>query len=129
MDININFFENELNKAIGSGIYKVSVQREDEKKANLYIGQSTYMVVRCAEHLYEFGKIPEYFGFSDSMISNRKLTLIFEVIELESDNKKRGEKEKSYIKKFKPLTQSGSSDRMKKIVDKKKALEQFICGS
>ncbi len=64
MEIQIRFFENDIRDAIGGGIYKISVKREDDEKKVLYIGESFSMLTRCATHLYSLSKAPEYFGFT-----------------------------------------------------------------
>jgi hypothetical protein len=37
LEIQIRFFENDIRDAIGGGIYKISVKREDDEKKVLYI--------------------------------------------------------------------------------------------
>ena len=83
-------------------------------------------MVRCALHLYELNKKPEYFGFTDTTIDDPSITLKFKLIE-ENDNKAlRRKRETELIKERKPLSQSGIADRQKNIEDKIEALTQFL---
>lgn len=131
MEIQIRFFENDIRDAIGGGIYKISVKREDDEKKVLYIGESFSMLTRCAAHLYSLSKAPKYFGFTNFTIAERSTTLIIEVIEKETNVILRKQKEKEYINQFDPISQSGISDRMKTVEEKIAALESFLnprCG-
>ena len=123
----ISFFENQLAEAIGAGIYQISV-RKDQKQAVLYIGESCYMLKRCAEHLYELQKAPEYFGFTADTINTPGLTLIFEIAEAEQEQGLRKKKQYDRIKNMNPmpLSQSGKSDDQKEIPDKIAAMNQFL---
>lgn len=52
MKIKVKFFEKDFISAIGAGIYRVSLVL-GEKKSVLYIGESVFVLVRCATHLFE----------------------------------------------------------------------------
>ena len=69
MKINFSFFDNQLINAIGAGIYKIFICKGEREKV-LYIGESVFVLVRCAQHLFELNKKPEYFGFTDKTINN-----------------------------------------------------------
>lgn len=126
MKIKVRFFDNEIIKAIGNGIYKISVQRKDNKSKLLYVGESYSMIVRCAEHLYQLNKNPNYFGFTDKTIEQDDIVLIIEVHKEETSRSLRKKEEKKYIKENNPISQSGRSDRMKPIKEKIIALNNFL---
>ena len=84
------------------------------------------MLIRCATHLYSLSISPEYFGFTDETIECTDITIIIEVLEVDKDKQSRKQKEKQYIKDFKPITQNGISDRMKSIEEKIAALEEYL---
>lgn len=117
--IKISLFQKERrldSQAIGAGVYIVELLKDDNplSSASLYIGESVYMVKRCGEHLYDVFKDSKYFGLTDDNLSDEKLGLCFRVLEYLPDNvtkEERKEKEKGYIKKYKPLTQSPNSDQ------------------
>ncbi|MFA8438215.1 hypothetical protein [Pueribacillus sp. YX66] len=123
--IKINFFNNDLIKAIGSGVYEIVISKDGDSKV-LYVGESVFVLVRCASHLYELKKSPEYFGFTNKTICDESITLEFRLIGNEKSKKDRKIKELDYIKKNSPLIQSGISDRMKKIEDKIESLTDFL---
>lgn len=127
MKMKISFFENQLAEAIGAGVYQISV-RKDQKQAVLYIGESCYMLKRCAEHLYALRTNPEYFGFTADTINTPGLTLIFEIAEAEQEQRLRKKKQYDRIKNMNPLplSQSGKSDDQKEIPDKIAAMNQFL---
>lgn len=119
-NIKISFFQKDGkmdNRAIGAGVYMVELLKDDEPLNSampLYIGQSVYMVKRCGEHLYDFIKNPKYFGLTDDNLVDEKLGLYFRVLESLPDvteEKLRREREKDYIEKYRPLTQSPDSDK------------------
>jgi len=115
----VNFFQKDGHmdiKSIGAGVYIIELSRVDYPLVEplpLYIGQSVYMAKRCGEHLYEFIKEPEYFGLKTEDLANDMLVLTIRVLEPFPDgiSEKLYEKEKKLIKKYKPRTQSYSSDR------------------
>ena len=59
MNIKINFFKEKFLDAIGPGIYEIKVIYSD-KEETLYIGESIFVLVRCAIHLYEL-KLDSYY--------------------------------------------------------------------
>ena len=48
----IDFFSSNFIEAIGAGVYKVSVINANGDIAPLYIGESVFVLVRCATHLF-----------------------------------------------------------------------------
>lgn len=125
MKITVSFFENDFNMAIGAGIYRVSVILGDKTSA-LYIGESVFVLVRCATHLFELKRNPEYWGFDKEKLENEHVVLRFELIEPCADMEKRKKREKILISTEKPIMQNGISDRMKSIDEKLKSLEAFF---
>lgn len=85
------------------------------KEELLYVGESVFVLVRCATHLYEIVKGNGYLGFTKEMIDNKSIMLVFKLLISESDRKKRKSKEKEVIKDKHPKMQSGISDRVKPI--------------
>lgn len=126
MDIKIDFFKENLIDAIGAGVYRVSVSNENQKTETLYIGESEFVLVRCASHLYELKKNPNYWGFTDETINNPNVKLIFSIIELENDKIIRKKSEKEYIHDEEPISQSGISDKLKAVEDRKSSLNEFL---
>lgn len=128
MKINIDFFSSNLIKALGAGIYKITVE-SNGKSAPIYIGESLFVLVRCATHLFELDRNPEYFGFTNATIEDPDITLKFELVKPKKDIKDTKVKkcyEKELIRKFSPLSQSQISVRMKGIDEKIEALENFL---
>ena len=125
MKIQINFFNEKFIEAIGAGIYKISI-RYNDKQELLYIGESEFVLVRCAAHLYELKKKPEYLGFDKNSIENEKIVLDFALIEQKEKQHQRRKLEIQYIDIYKPIMQSGIKDRMKSIEEKKAALKSFL---
>lgn len=128
MKINIDFFSSNLIKALGAGIYKITVEANG-KSAPIYIGESLFVLVRCATHLFELDRNPEYFWFTNATIEDPDITLKFELVKPKKDikdTKVRKCYEKELIRKFSPLSQSQISDRMKGIDEKIEALENFL---
>ncbi len=130
MKIKIDFFSKDFIDAIGAGIYKVSVVNTNGDIAPLYIGESVFVLVRCATHLFEFKKNPAYFGFNEEFIENPNITLKFELLCKEDDKIRRKQLEKEMIKETlktqQLLCQNGVSDRMKGIDEKIESLESFL---
>lgn len=124
-NIKVEFFQDDLIQAIGAGIYEISIN-QNKKSDVLYIGESVFVLVRCASHLYELKKKPEYFGFTDKTIDDPGITLKFKLIEKNSNNASRKKREVELIKERKPLSQSGIRDRQKNVEDKIEALTQFL---
>lgn len=114
----VDFFQTEegLNKeALGSGVYLIEIFRNDVYK-KLYIGESNYILKRCATHLATMEKSPEKFGIRAdeelrfSVIKSHKernglLSL--------KEKKTRCELEKEELKDG-TLLQNPGSDRLKK---------------
>ena len=130
IQIKIDFFSKNFVEAIGAGVYKVSVIKESGDIAPLYIGESVFVLVRCATHLFEFKKNPAYFGFDEESIKNPKITLKFELYRQidESQERKHLEKEliKETLKTQSIICQNGISDRMKGIDEKIEDLNNFL---
>ena len=126
----IDFFSSNFIEAIGAGVYKVSVINANGDIAPLYIGESVFVLVRCATHLFEFKKNPAYFGFNEKSIVNPKIRLKFELYRQIDEQQKRKQCEKELIKEIlktqQIICQNGISDRMKGIDEKIKALENFL---
>lgn len=130
MKIKIDFFSENLVKAIGAGIYKVSVIKPNGDEAPLYIGESVFVLVRCATHLFELMRNPGYFGFTQKDIENDQIILKFEMLKQIVDNQERKHLEKELIKETLKtqsiICQNGISDRMKGIDEKIEALNNFL---
>ncbi|HEM5034912.1 TPA: hypothetical protein U1211_001086 [Streptococcus suis] len=126
MNLQVQFFQNDVIKAIKGGVYQISLQKVDGERRVLYIGESFSMLIRCAQHLYQWRKYPEYLGMTTEILRDQNLILMFEILELEEAMGIRRKKEKEYIKKYRPLLQSGLSDRMLPISRKKEAVANFI---
>lgn len=125
MKVNIKFFQENFIKAIGAGIYEIGIEKNGSY-ASLYIGESVFVLVRCASHLYELKLNPAYFGFSADTINDPEITLHFKLIEENSDKASRKAQEKRLIAERKPISQSGIGDRQKPIEDKVASLIQFL---
>ncbi|HEM6509187.1 hypothetical protein E8L09_01870 [Streptococcus suis] len=126
MNLQVQFFQNDVIKAIKGGVYQISLQKVGGERRVLYIGESFSMLIRCAQHLYQLRKYPEYLGMTTEILRDQNLILMFEILELEEAMGVRRNKEKEYIKKCTPLLQSGLSDRMLSIPKKKEAVANFI---
>lgn len=125
MNIIIQFFQRDLIPAIGAGIYEISVNKNGETRV-LYIGESIFVLVRCASHLYELNKDPGYFGFTEETIMDSSVKLKFRLLERVIKRDLRKKREKELIKEKVPLTQSGISDYQKSVEDKISALTSFL---
>lgn len=125
MNITIEFFQTDLIKAIGAGVYEISVTKHNQSEV-LYIGESVFVLVRCAAHLYELNKNPTYFGFTSKTINDSSVKLKFRLIEKNNEKVLRKKKEIELIKEKKPLTQSGINDYQKSVEDKILALTGFL---
>ncbi|HEL1968918.1 TPA: hypothetical protein TYI23_001068 [Streptococcus suis] len=126
MNLQVQFFQNDVIKAIKEGVYQISLQKVDGERCVLYIDESFSMLIRCAQHLYQLRKYPEYLGMTTETLRDQNLILMFEILELEEAMGIRRKKEKEYIKKYRPLLQSGLSDRMLPISRKKEAVANFL---
>lgn len=125
MKIKVMFFNDQLIDVIGAGIYKIIICK-DERERILYIGESVFVLVRCAQHLFELNKKPEYFGFTDNTIDDPEILLKFQLVDSVADKKDRKMKEKYLIDSEKPLVQSGIKDYMKMKNDKIDSVNGFI---
>lgn len=125
MKLNVKFFENDFVGAIGAGIYEIYVQ-SNSKEELLYVGESVFVLVRCATHLYEIVKGNGYLGFEKAMFEKNDITLVFKLLETESDIEKRKRREKEVIKDKHPRMQSGISDRVKSIENMIKEMTNFL---
>ncbi len=125
MKIKIKFFQEKFIEAIGAGIYEIGIEKNGIY-SSLYIGESVFVLVRCASHLYELKLNPAYFGFSIDTIDDPKITLHFKLIKEQSDKAARKAEEKTLIAERKPISQSGIGDRQKSIEDKEASLIQFL---
>lgn len=125
MNINIEFFKDQINEAIGAGIYQIDICRGDNIEP-LYIGESKTVLMRCSAHLYELKKEPCYLGFSEETISDSSITLRFTLLECVEDSAERKKREKEYVAERKPISQSGISDRQKSVEDKINSIIDFI---
>ncbi|UOQ49401.1 hypothetical protein MUN88_04660 [Gracilibacillus caseinilyticus] len=125
MNIKVEFFQADFIQAIGAGIYQISINHNNKSEV-LYIGESVFVLVRCASHLYELKRNPGYFGFTDKTIDNPGITLKFSLIEENGDYASRKKRELELIKERNILSQSGIRDHQKNVEDKIKALTQFL---
>jgi len=128
MKLKIEFFNKDLIDAIGSGVYDISIEANGKTKS-LYIGESVFVLVRCAAHLYEFKKNPEYFGFDNENINNDSIIFKFSLVEAIYNKSDRKKREGVEISRCEPLSQSGINDRMKDIESKIIALREFLDNS
>ena len=128
IDANIEFFKEDLNQAIGSGIYQISIYK-DNKSRILYIGESETVLKRCGEHLYKLNKLnesPGYFGFTEDILKDSNITLKFELLEKIDDAIFRKKRELELIKNENPLSQSGIKDYVKNLEGRIVALREFL---
>ena len=114
MDIKVKFFEDSFIDAIGAGIYEIYIQKGIHEEL-LYVGESVFVLVRCATHLHEIFKGRGYLGFTKEMINEGGFTLVFRLNSVETDTVSRKEMEKLIVKEKNPKMQSGISDRVKSI--------------
>lgn len=117
MNTEIDFFNGNISAAIGAGIYGVYFINAGNEEL-LYVGESVFVLIRCATHLFNFKKNPEYFGFKKEYTQRSDIKLSFRLIKQVDDMKERKKLEKELIKTLNPKLQSGISDRMKNIDDK-----------
>lgn len=132
MKIKIDFFQsdNSFLDAIGAGVYEVEICTKDGEKS-VYIGESVFVLVRCATHLYELERNSVYWGFKPEWLNDPNITLKFKLHKLDDGkdkNKKADRKiyETYLIKKNQPTSQSGIADRQKSIEDRISALAEFL---
>ena len=125
MNLKVKFFEDKFVDAIGAGIYEIYVQSYGKEEL-LYVGESVFVLVRCATHLYEIAKGNGYLGFTKEMIENNNITLVFRFLISESDKKERKAKEKEVIKDKHPRMQSEISDRVKSVEKMISEMTEFL---
>ncbi len=124
MNIEVKFFEGNLTKAIGAGIYGIYAEHNGKREL-LYIGESVFVLVRCATHLYEIAKGIGYLGFSQEKL-NEDIIIEFELLLEENNRGVRKAKEKEKIKDMHPIMQSGISDRVKPVEEMIDALVKML---
>ena len=125
MNIKVKFFEDKIVNAVGAGIYEIYAQT-DSKEELLYVGESVFVLVRCATHLYEMAKGKGYLGFTNEIIEKGNITIVFKLFDSVADIKERKEKEKEVIKLKNPKMQSGISDRVKSIENMIEEMKNFL---
>lgn len=125
MKIKVRFFEERLVDAVGAGVYEIYA-KTDNKEELFYVGESVFVLVRCATHLYEISKGKGYLGFDKEKIENDNITLIFKLYDNVSSKIDRTALEKELIDTKKPRMQSGIKDRVKPIEDMIDELTNFL---
>lgn len=125
MKIKVDFFKDDLVEAIGEGVYEIWIEKDGKSKP-LYIGESVFVLVRCATHLYQLRKNPNYFGFIKEQIDDDAITLKFSLNKEKREKESRKAQEKRIIRERNPISQSGISDHQKSIEEKIEALKQFL---
>lgn len=125
MKIKVQFFEERLVDAVGAGVYEIYA-KTDNKEELFYVGESVFVLVRCATHLYEISKGKGYLGFDKEKIEKDNITLIFKLYDNVSSKIDRTALEKELIDTKKPIMQSGIKDRVKPIEDMIDELTNFL---
>ena len=125
MKIKVQFFEERLVDAVGAGVYEIYA-KADNKEELFYVGESVFVLVRCATHLYEISKGKGYLGFDKEKIEKDNITLIFKLYDNVSSKIDRTALEKELIDTKKPRMQSGIKDRVKPIEDMIDELTNFL---
>ncbi len=125
MNIKVHFFEDRLVNAVGAGVYEIYA-KIDNKEELLYVGESVFVLVRCATHLYEISKGNGYLGFTEEMVKNDNITLIFKLYDNITIKSERVKIENELISTKKPKMQSGIKDRVKSIEDMINELTNFL---
>lgn len=131
MKINIEFFKNDFIDAIGAGVYEIKAIYNNKDIKSVYIGESVFVLVRCATHWYELKKFPQYFGFTEETIDDENITLKFKLLKFPTDkNKEKKADRKSFeveqIKLKRPSSQNGRADYQKEVEDRINSLNEFI---
>ena len=126
MKIKIEFFKDDLIEAIGAGVYEISISNAAGEVKPLYVGESVFVLVRCATHLFSLKSDPAYFGFTDESINDSRLTLSFRLYQAVEGKAERRRIETELVKEKQPLSQSCISDRQKGIEEKVQALSDFL---
>lgn len=125
MNIDIDFFRENISATIGAGIYGVYIINAGNEEL-LYIGESVFVLVRCATHLFNFKKNPAYFGFNDNQLEINDIKLSFRLLKQVDNTTERKCLEKELIKVLEPKLQNGISDRMKSIDEKIEEITSFL---
>ena len=125
LNIKVHFFEDRLVNAVGAGVYEIYA-KTDNKEELFYVGESVFVLVRCATHLYEISKGNGYLGFTEEMIKNDNITLIFKLYDNITIKSERVKTENELITTKKPKMQSGIKDRVKSIEDMIDELTNFL---
>ena len=102
MKIKVQFFEESLVDAVGAGVYEIYA-KADDKEELFYVGESVFVLVRCATHLYEISKGKGYLGFDKDKIEKDNITLVFKLYDNVSSKKDRIALEKKLIDTKKPI--------------------------
>lgn len=131
MRINIEFFKDNFIDAIGAGVYEVEIVNSSGETKSVYIGESVFVLVRCATHLYELKMAPWYWGFTKETIKDEKITLKFKLLKFpDGKNKEYKADRKAFeveqIKQKSPTSQSGRSDYLKDVEERINELNKFI---
>lgn len=92
MDFKVKFFEDGFLDAIGAGVYEIYIQKNDNEQL-LDVGESVFVLVRCATHLYEIVKGKGYLGFNKENLENDSFTLVFKLFSMEPDEAKKNNPE------------------------------------
>ncbi|MBE5936063.1 MAG: hypothetical protein E7262_09770 [Lachnospiraceae bacterium] len=125
MNMKVSFFEDKFVEAIRAGIYEIYIQKDDKEEL-LYVGESVFVLVRCATHLYEIVKGEGYLGFDKELLEKDNIMLKFKLAYSIGDKKERKDKEIELIKEKKPKMQSGIGDRVKSIEDMINELKNLL---
>ena len=125
MNIKVQFFEDSLVNAVGAGVYEIYA-KTDNKEELFYVGESVFVLVRCATHLYEISKGKGYLGFTEEMIEKDNITLVFKLNANVASKADRVALEKKLVDIKNPRMQSGIKDRVKPIEDMIDELTNFL---
>ena len=125
MNIKVHFFEDRLVDAVGAGVYEIYA-KTDNKEELFYVGESVFVLVRCATHLYEISKGKGYLGFTEEMIKKYNITLVFKLYDNISIKTDRVKTENHLITIKNPRMQSGIKDRVKPIENMIDELIHFL---
>ena len=94
MNIDIDFFRENISATIGAGIYGVYIINSGNEEL-LYIGESVFVLVRWATHLFNFKKNPAYFGFNDNQFERNDIKLSFRLLKQVDNTTERKRLEKN----------------------------------
>lgn len=113
--INISFFQKDGKfdiNAIGMGVYIIELSDKHNHKIPLYIGESVWMIVRCAGHLYRTFKNPTYLGLIDEL-DNSDFELSISVLDSIDNKNLLAKREIERIEEINPLTQKRNDDKLR----------------